>query len=130
MKIKAIIGLVFSIIGLIMVIYAGYLFNELFFKAGLTRFEDIPIYSQHVIPLVLIGLLSFIDGSIILGLKKNYALSVYLVFNVVWIYATLLLLQFLSIPILNALEYNQIFYLFFLAFIVLLIGIFINNFPK
>jgi hypothetical protein len=112
-----------------MIVYASYVFNELFFKASLTQLENLPIYSQYVIPYMLIGLLSFIDGLVIIGLKRSYVLSVYLIFNVVWIYATLLLLQLLAIPILNALEYSQIFYLFLLAFIVLLVGILINNFP-
>ncbi|MEM3061628.1 MAG: hypothetical protein QW265_04385 [Candidatus Bathyarchaeia archaeon] len=130
MRTKFVVGLVLSIIGIVMVVYAGYIFNELFFKTGLTRLEDMPIYSQHVIPSILIGLLGFIDGLAIMGLKKSYALSVYLIFNVVWIYSTLLLIQYSSIPILKASEYEQVFYLFFLAFIILLVGVLVNNFPK
>ncbi|MEM3754480.1 MAG: hypothetical protein QXE19_02180, partial [Candidatus Bathyarchaeia archaeon] len=130
MKIRPIVGLVLSIMGIIMLIYAGYIFNELFFKIGLTKLENLPIYGQYVIPFMLIGLLSFIDGLTIVGLKRGYVLLIYLIFNVIWVYATFLLLQFLAIPILNASEYSQIFYLFFFAFIVLLIGVVINNFPR
>ena len=78
------IGVFLSIVGLLLLVYAGFEFNYLFFTAKLAAAPDIPSYNQLVITPLLLGILSLLDGAVILGLKRSFSLSLHLLGNLVW----------------------------------------------
>jgi hypothetical protein len=124
------IGVLFSILGLLLLLYGGYEFNSLFFVSKLTSVSDVPSYNQSVVMPFLVGILALLDGSVILGLKRSFSLSLHLLGNLVWLYALYLLYDNLAIPITDTAAYHQIFLLGFLGLVFFVIGVIANDIPR
>jgi len=119
-----------SIIGLLLLLYSGYEFNSLFFIDRLLAVSDIPAYSSFVVMPFLLGILAQLDGSVVLGLKRSFSLSLHLLGNFVWLYALYILYDDLAIPITDISAYHQVFLLGFLGLIFFVIGVIANDIPK
>jgi hypothetical protein len=124
------IGLLLSILGLLLLLYSGYEFNNLFFVTKSMAVSDIPTYNQLVVIPFLVGILSLLDGSILLGLKRSFSLSLHLLGNLVWLYALYLLYDNLAIPVTDINAYHQIFLLTFLSLVFFVIGVVANDIPR
>ena len=123
-------GVVLSILGLLLLLYSGYEFNNLFFIDRLLAVSDIPAYNGFVVMPFLLGNLALLDGSIALGLKRSFSLSIHLLGNALWLYALYILYDDLSIPITDITAYHQAFLLAFLGLIFFVIGVIANDIPK
>jgi hypothetical protein len=119
-----------SILGLLLLLYSGYEFNSLFFIDRLLAVSDIPAYSSFVVMPFLLGILAQLDGSVVLGLKRSFSLSIHLLGNFVWLYALYILYDNLAIPITDISAYHQVFLLGFLGLIFFVIGVIANDMPK
>jgi len=119
-----------SILGLVLLVYSGYEFNNLFFIGRLLAVYNIPTYNGFVVMPFLLGILSLLDGSIVLGLKRSFSLSLHLLGNLVWLYALYILYDNLAIPITDITVYRQVFQLGFLGLIFFVIGVVANDIPK
>jgi hypothetical protein len=124
------IGIFLSIVGLALLLYSGYEFNQLFFSAKLASVSDIPSYNQLVVTPFLLGILSLLDGSVILGLKRSFSLSLHLLGNLVWLYGLYMLYDNLAIPITDITAYHEVFLLSFLGLLFFVIGVIANDIPK
>ena len=124
------LGVLLSVVGLLLLLYSGYEFNDLFFIAKLAAVPYIPSYNQLVVTPFLLGILSLLDGSVILGLKRSFSLSLHLLGNLVWLYALYKLYVNLSIPITDITAYHRIFLLSFLGLVFFVIGVIANDIPK
>ena len=121
------IGVLFSIVGLLLLLYTGYEFNNLFFITKLAALSDIPSYNQLVVTPFLLGILSLLDGSVILGLKRSFSLSLHLLGNLIWLYALYMLYDNLAIPITEITAYHQIFLLSFMGLVFFVVGVITND---
>lgn len=130
MSARTAIGVVMSILGLLLLLYSGYEFNNLFFTDRLLAVSDIPAYNGFVVMPFLLGILALLDGSIVLGLKRSFSLSIHLLGNLVWLYALYILYDNLAIPITDITAYHQVFLLGFLGLIFFVIGVIANDIPK
>ncbi len=130
MSARTAIGVVMSILGLLLLLYSGYEFNSLFFIDRLLAVSDIPAYSSFVVMPFLLGILAQLDGSVVLGLKRSFSLSIHLLGNFVWLYALYILYDNLAIPITDISAYHQVFLLGFLGLIFFVIGVIANDIPK
>jgi hypothetical protein len=119
-----------SIVGLVLLLYSGYEFNHLFFVTRLASISDIPSYNQLVVSPFLVGILSLLDGSVILGLKRTFSLSLHLLGNLVWLYGLYMLYNNLAIPITTVAAYHEIFLLSFLGLVFFVIGVIANDIPR
>jgi len=119
-----------SILGLLLLLYSGYEFNSLFFIDRLLAVSDIPAYSSFVVMPFLLGILAQLDGSVVLGLKRSFSLSLHLLGNFAWLYALYILYDDLAIPITDISAYHQVFLLGFLGLIFFVIGVIANDIPK
>lgn len=119
-----------SIFGLLLLLYSGYEFNNLFFIDRLLAVSDIPAYNSLVVTPFLLGILAQLDGSVVLGLKRSFSLSLHLLGNLVWLYALYILYDNLAIPITDITAYHQVFLLSFLGLIFFVIGVIANDIPK
>lgn len=124
------IGIAMSILGLLLLLFGGYEFNSLFFIDKLTTAADIPSYNGFVVLPYLLGIIALLDGSIALGLKRPFSLSLHLLGNLVWLYALYMLYDNLAIPITDPTAYHQLFLLGFLGLILFVIGVIANGIPK
>jgi len=124
------IGVVMSILGLLLLLYSGYEFNNLFFIDRLLAVSGIPAYNSFVVTPFLLGILAQLDGSVVLGLKRSFSLSLHLLGNLVWLYALYILYDNLAIPITDITAYHQVFLLSFLGLIFFVIGVIANDIPK
>jgi len=124
------IGVFLSIVGLVLLLYSGYEFNQLFFNAKLAAVSDIPSYNQLVVTPFLLGILALLDGSVILGLKRSFSLSLHLLGNLVWLYALYMLYDNLAIPITDITAYHEVFLLSFLGLLFFVVGVIANDIPK
>ncbi len=127
---RTMIGILLSIAGLLLLLYSGYEFNNLFFIAKSAALSDIPLYNQLVVTPFLLGILSLLDGSVILGLKRSFSLSLHLIDNLVWLYALYTLYNNLAIPITEITAYHRLFLLSFLGLVFFVIGVIANDIPK
>lgn len=130
MSARTAIGVVMSILGLLLLVYSGYEFNNLFFIGRLLAVSDIPAYNGVVVTPFLLGILAQLDGSVVLGLKRSFSLSLHLLGNLVWLYALYILYDNLAIPITDIAAYHQVFLLSFLGLIFFVIGVIANDIPK
>ncbi len=130
MSARTTIGVVMSILGLLLLLYSGYEFNNLFFLDKLLAVSDIPAYNSFVVTPFLLGILAQLDGSVVLGLKRSFSLSLHLLGNFVWLYALYILYDNLAIPIIDIASYHQVFLLSFLGLIFFVIGVIANDIPK
>lgn len=119
-----------SIFGLLLLLFSGYEFNSLFFIDKLATVADIPSYNVFVVLPFLVGIMSLLDGSIVLGLKRSFSLSLHLLGNFLWLYALYILYDNLAIPITDTTAYHQVFLLGFLGLILLVVGVIVNDIPK
>ena len=124
------IGVLLSIVGLLLLLYTGLEFNNLFFTAKLIAASDVPSYNQFVVTPFLLGILSLLDGAVILGLKRSLSLSLHLLGNLVWLYALYMLYDNLAIPITDIASYHEIFLLSFLGLLFFVIGVIANDIPR
>ncbi|MGP8069119.1 MAG: hypothetical protein ACLP5V_04460 [Candidatus Bathyarchaeia archaeon] len=130
MSARTVTGVVMSILGLLLLLYSGYEFNNLFFIDRLLHVSDIPAYNGFVVMPFLLGNLALLDGAIALGLKRSFSVSIHLLGNVLWLYALYILYDNLAIPITNITAYHQAFLLGFLGLIFFVIGVIANDIPK
>jgi len=128
--IRTIAGVIVSLIGLALLLYAGLNFNSLFFVQKMLTQADIPVYDRSVAFPAFLGLLILLDGSFILGLKRVFSLSLHLLGNFVWLLALYLLNQNLLVPITDISSYQQVFYLVFVGVVFFIVGIIVNDLPQ
>ena len=124
------LGALLSIVGLLLLLYSGYEFDHLFFITKLAAISDIPSYNQLVVTPFLVGTLSMLDGSVILGLKRSFSLSLHLLGNLLWLYSLYMLYDDLAIPITDITAYHEIFLLGFLGLVFFVVGVIANDIPR
>jgi len=124
------IGILTSVLGLLLLLFSGYEFNNLFFIDKMATVTDIPSYNGIVVLPFLLGILALLDGSIVLGLKRSFSLSLHLLGNFVWLYALYMLYDNLAIPIIEPTAYHQVFLLGFLGLIFFVVGVVANDIPN
>jgi hypothetical protein len=115
---------------LLLLLFSGYEFNNLFFIDKMATVTDIPSYNGIVVLPFLLGILALLDGSIVLGLKRSFSLSLHLLGNFVWLYALYMLYDNLAIPIIEPTAYHQVFLLGFLGLIFFVVGVVANDIPN
>lgn len=113
-----------------LLLYGGYGFNNLFFMAKLAEVAAIPVYNQQVVTPFLLGILSLLDGSVVLGLKRSFSLGLHLLGNLVWLYALYRLYNNLAIPITDIAAYHRVFLLSFLGLVFFVVGVIVNDIPR
>ena len=129
-SVRTITGIVVSIIGMALLVYAGLNFNNFFFVHRLLTTSDIPVYVRSVVVPAFLGLLVLLDGSFVLSLKRVFSLSAYVLGNFVWVLALFQLNQNLIVPITDVSAYQQIFVLVFVGIVFFMGGIIVNDIPK
>jgi len=130
LNVRTVAGIVISIVGLLLLVFAALDFNNLFFVQKMLTRSDIPMYNRQVVLPALLGLLILLDGSFVLGLKQTFSLSLHLLGNFVWLYALYSLNQNLAVPITDIDAYRQVFYMVFVGIIFFVIGIIANDIPQ
>ena len=128
--VRTIVGIVVSVIGLLLLLYAGLNFNNLFFAQKMLATADIPVYGQSAVTPAFLGLLILLDGSFVLGLKRVFSLSLHVLGNFVWLVALYQLDQNLAVPTTDISAYQQVFYLVFVGVVFFIVGIIVNDIPK
>jgi hypothetical protein len=128
--VRTIVGVVVSIIGLVMLLYAGLNFNNLFFIQEMLANADIPTYGRSVAAPAFLGLLVLLDGSFVLGLKRSFSLSLHLLGNFVWLLALYQLDQSLAVPVTDVSAYQQVFYLVLVGVVFFVVGVIVNDIPQ
>jgi hypothetical protein len=128
--VRTIVGIVVSAIGLVLLLYAGINFNNLFFVQKMLTTADIPVYDRSAVIPAFLGLLILLDGSFVLGLKRIFSLSLHVLGNFVWLLALYQLDQNLFVPTTDISAYQQVFYLVFVGVFFFIVGIIVNDIPK
>lgn len=128
--VRTVVGIVVSIIGLVLVVYAGVNFNNLLFVQKLLTKADVPVYDRSVAVPAFLGLLILLDGSFVLGLKRVLSLSIHLLGNFVWLLALYQLDQNLVVPTTDISAYSQVFVLAFVGVVFFVVGIIVNDIPQ
>ena len=128
--VRTIAGIVVSIVGMVLLVYAGLNFNNLFFVHKLLTTPDIPGYGRSVVVPAFLGLLILLDGSFVLGLKRVFSLSAHVLGNFVWVLALFQLDQNLMVPITDVSAYQQVFILVFVGVVFFMGGIIVNDIPQ
>lgn len=123
-------GIVFYVLGLIVLIYAGVNFNNLFFVRKLLEKPDLPTYSQMVFTPILVAVLILLDGSFVANLKRASSGVLYGLGNLAWLYGFYLLSQKLSVPVNDIDAYRTVFYLISAGVLVFIVGTIVNDIPK
>jgi hypothetical protein len=129
-SVRTLAGIVVSATGLVLLLYAGVNFNNLFFVQKMLTTADIPVYDRSVVFPAFLGLLISLDGSFVLGLKRVFSLSLHVLGNFVWLLAFYQLDQNLGVPITDLSAYRQVFYLVFVGVLFFIVGIIVNDIPK
>ncbi len=124
------VGVVVSIIGLALLLYAGLNFNNLFFIQKMLTKTDIPAYNQSVAVPAFLALLVLLDGSFVLGLKRVFSLSLHLLGNFVWLLALYQMNQKLAVPITDVSAYQELFYLVLVGVVFFIVGVIVNDIPQ
>ena len=127
---RSVVGIVFYVLGLVVLIFAGLNFNNLFFAQKLLAKSDIPTYSQMVFIPILLGVLVILDGSFIANLKRGSSGVLYALGNLAWLYGFYLLYQRLSVPVNEIDAYRNVFYLTFAGVLAFIIGAILNDINK
>ena len=125
--VRTIAGVIVSVVGLMLLFYAGLDFNRLFFVQKTFTQAYVPVYNRLVVVPAFLGMLILLDGSFILGLKRVFSLSVHVLGNLVWLLALYQLNQNLAIPTLEISAYQQIFYLILAGVLFFIVGIIVND---
>jgi hypothetical protein len=129
-SVRTAVGIVLSIIGFVLLLYAGLNFNNLFFIQKMLTEADIPAYGRSVAAPAFLALLILLDGSFVLGLKRVFSLSVHVLGNFVWLLALLQLDRNLAMPITDVSAYQQIFYLVLVGVVFFIVGVIVNDIPQ
>ena len=129
-SVRTIVGIIVSAIGLILLLYAGVNFNNLFFVQKMLTRPDIPVYDRYAVIPAFLGLLILLDGSFVLGLKRVFSLSLHVLGNLVWLLALYQLDLNLVVPTTDISAYQQVFYLVFVGVLLFMVGIIVNDIPK
>ena len=130
MSVRSLAGLGFYLLGLVVLIYAGLNFNNLFFVQKLLSKSDVPVYSQMVFIPILAGILILLDGSFIANLKRTASGLLYVLGNLAWAYGFYLLNQKMSVPVSEIEAYRTVFYLVAAGVLVFIVGVILNEIPK
>lgn len=130
LSVRSVVGIVFYVLGLVVLIFAGLNFNNLFFAQKLLTKSDIPTYSQLVFMPILLGVLVLLDGSFIAGLKRASSGVLYAVGNLAWLYGFYLMYQRLSVPVSEIDAYRIVFYLTSAGVLAFIMGAIVNDIPK
>ena len=130
MSARTVIGVIISTIGLLLLLFAGLDFHNLFFVQKMFAKSDIPTYNQAVVLPALLGFLILLDGSLFLTLKRVFSLGLHLLANFVWLYWLYRLYLNLAVPVTDVSAYQQIFYLAFLGIIIFVLGVIVNDIPR
>jgi uncharacterized membrane protein YidH (DUF202 family) len=128
--VRTAVGLVICVVGLVVLLYAGLNFNNLFFVQEMLTRADIPTYGRSVATPAFLGLLVLLDGSFVLGLKRVFSLSVHFLGNIVWLVAVYQLDRNLAVPITNVSAYQQVFYFVLVGVAVFVAGVIVNDIPQ
>jgi hypothetical protein len=128
--VRTVVGIVASIVGLVLLVYAGLNFNNLFFVQKMLTKADIPVYDRFVAVPAFLGLLILLDGSFVLSLKRIFSLSIHLLGNFVWLLALYQLDRNLVVPTTEISGYQQVFVLVFVGVIFFIVGIIVNDIPQ
>ena len=128
--VRTIVGIVISVFGLVLLLYAGLNFNNLFFVQKMLTIPDIPVYGRSVAAPAFLGLLILLDGSFVLGLKRVFSLSVHLLGNFVWLLALYQLNQNLVAATTDISAYQQAFYLVLVGVVFFIVGTIVNDIPQ
>jgi len=128
--VRSVVGIVFYVLGLIVLIFAGLNFNNLFFVQKLLARSDIPVYSMMVFLPVLGGLLVLLDGSFIVNLRRVSSGVLYFLGNVAWLYGFFTLYRMLAVPVEEISAYRIVFYFISGGVLSFIIGAIINDIPK
>lgn len=128
--VRTIVGVVISIIGFVLILYAGLNFNNLFFVQKMLTEADIPAYGRSVAAPAFLGLLILLDGSFVLGLKRVFSLSVHLLGNFLWLLALYQFNQNLVAATTDIAAYQQVFYLVLAGVVFFIGGIIVNDIPQ
>lgn len=128
--VRTIVGIVVSASGLILLLFAGVNFNNLFFVHKMLTRTDIPVYDRSAVIPAFLGLLILLDGSFVLGLKRIFSLSLHVLGNFVWLLAIYQLDQNLLVATMDISAYQQVFYLVFVGVLFFIVGIIVNDIPK
>jgi hypothetical protein len=128
--VRTIAGIVVSIIGMVLLVYAGVNFNNFLFVQGLLTKADIPVYGRSTVVPAFLGLLILLDGSFVLGLKRVFSLSAHILGNFVWVLAFFQLNRNLAVPVTDISAYQQIFVLIFVGVVFFIVGIIVNDIPQ
>ena len=92
--------------------------------------EHIPLYAQSVgLPFIL-GILTLIDGGIILGLSRMASLILDLVANIAWVYGTFRAYTLVQMVETEISAYQLPFLLYMIAVFLFIFGAVINAIPK
>lgn len=129
-SVRTVFGVVFSIIGLVLLLYAGFNFNYLFFIQEMSTESDIPAYWRSVAAPAFLALLLLLDGSFVLGLNRAFSLSVHAMGNFVWLLALLLLDRNLAMSTTALSAYQLIFYLVLVGVVLFVVGTIANGIPQ
>jgi len=130
LSVRSVVGIVFYVLGLVVLIFAGLNFNNLFFAQKLLTKSDIPTYSQLVFMPILLGVLVLLDGSFIADLKRASSGVLYAVGNLAWLYGFYLMYQRLSVPVSEIDAYRIVFYLTSAGVLAFIMGAIVNDIPK
>ena len=128
--VRTIVGVTVSLIGLVLLLYAGLNFNNLFFVQKMLTEAAIPVYGRSVAAPAFLGLLILLDGSFVLGLKRVFSLSLHVLGNFVWLVALYQFDQNLVVPNTDISAYQQVFYLVFVGVVFFIVGIIVNDIPQ
>jgi len=127
---RVFLGILVIAIGIIALGYAAYKLNQFLFVDRMLEREHIPLYAQEVgLPFIL-GILTLIDGGIIVGMKRIVSLILDLVANVAWIYGTFKAYTLVQMVETEIRAYQLPFILYTIAVFLFIFGAVINAIPK
>ena len=130
MRGRVFLGILVIAIGIIALGYAAYKLNQFLFVDRMLEREHIPLYAQEVgLPFIL-GILTLIDGGIIVGMKRIVSLILDLVANVAWIYGTFKAYTLVQMVETEIRAYQLPFILYTIAVFLFIFGAVINAIPK
>jgi len=127
---RVFLGILVIAIGIIALGYAAYRLNQFLFVERMLEREHIPLYAREVgLPFIL-GILTLIDGGIIMGMKRMVSLILHLVANVAWIYGTYKAYTLVQMVETEIKAYQLPFLLYTIAVLLFIFGAVINAIPK
>ena len=130
MRGRVFLGILVIAIGIIALGYAAYRLNQFLFVERMLEREHIPLYAREVgLPFIL-GILTLIDGGIIMGMKRMVSLILHLVANVAWIYGTYKAYTLVQMVETEIKAYQLPFLLYTIAVLLFIFGAVINAIPK